>query len=195
VLCPMRPGAPVDADGCGGGSILHAGPSWGPQAPAAAGRVACASPHWHQRVCQGAAWRPRHRGHGRGGHCVLPQRLFGGGACGGDRWRRSAPAGRAVPSRTRHASRGHGAAGRSCGARWGAHSPPLCLVRPHPRSPKAHRRVQPPAARMVPTWAAVGGHREARTPASVPSNPTRACRRRPTASAPASLRLLGAPDA
>jgi len=57
-----------------------------------------------------------------------------------------------------------------------------------------HRMVRHPAARVVPAWGTAVGHREARAPASVPSNPTRACRRRRIASAPASLRLLAAPD-
>ena len=47
----------------------------------------------------------------------------------------------------------------------------------------------------VHAWVAAVGLREAWAPRPVPSHPTRACRRRPTASARASLRLLGAPEA
>jgi hypothetical protein len=63
----MPTDGPVHAGGCGGGTILHGGPSWWPQAPSAAWRVSGAGPRWRQRVCRGAAWRPQHREHGRGG--------------------------------------------------------------------------------------------------------------------------------
>ena len=138
-------------------------------AAGAGGAVSCAS-----------AWR-----------CLLS----GGGACCGVRWQWSAQQAALCPRSVRHASGGHRAAGRSCRARWVSHPPPRCLVRRQPPSPKAHRMVRHPAARVVPAWGAAVGHREARAPASVPSHPTRACRRRRIASAPTSLRLLAAPEA
>ena len=66
VLPPMPTGGPMHASGCGVGTILRAGPSWWPQPPAAAWRVPCAGPRERRRACWGAAWRPRHREHGRG---------------------------------------------------------------------------------------------------------------------------------
>ena len=107
------------------------------------------------------------------------------GSGGGGRGRRQRQAhhgGSALPGRRV----GHGGVTRS---------PSGCQV-PCPRpSPTVSRVEWPPAAQGVPTGVAAVGHREGRVPASVPSNPTRACRRPPTAAAPASLRLLAAPEA
>ena len=72
---------------------------------------------------------------------------------------------------------------------------PLSLAPRHPPSLTTHRVWRPPAARVAPAGVAAGGHREARTPASGASTPTKACRRRETASARASLQLFPAPDA
>jgi hypothetical protein len=198
----MPTDGPVHAGGCGVGPILRAGPSWWPQAPPGAWGVSCAGPRWRQRAWQGAAWRPRHREYGRGGgggHCVLRQSMSASpvrrrGVLRGPVVAVGA-AGSAVPqqrqARIKRASRCRAVVPGPVG---------LAPSAPVPGAASAAITHGPPAgaASGGPGGARVGaavGHREVRAPASVPSTPTRACRRRRIASAPASLRLLAAPEA
>ena len=195
----VPPGGPVRVGGCGDVRILLlAGPLWWSQAPTAVWWwVSCARPRWRHRARLGAASRPQDREAGLsvvGWRRVLRLGIFSVccpaweravGSGGGDRGRRQRQAhhgGSALPGRRA----GHGGVRRA---------PSLCQV-PCPRpSPTVFRAWWPPVAQVVPRWVAAVGHRAGKVPASVLSNPTRACRRPPTASAPASLRLLAAPEA
>ena len=163
---PVPTAAPGCAGGGGSGALRWAGPSWWPQAPVV-GWLGGARPGW----CQGAdRWlgsRHRHQGgvRSRPGH-VAP-----------------CPA----PGEGRRLLRSVGA---FCGVRRWQGSAAVRVV-PQQGQASAGRH---PTARGAPAGVAAVGHREARAPASVASHPTRVCRRRPTASARASLRLLGAPE-
>ena len=194
---PCHPVVPLRVGGCDVSPRLRAGPWWWSQAPAAAWGEACARPRWRQRARLGSASRPAYQEAALGvvgwRRVLRPGllsvcgpvwgRAVGSGSGGRGRWQRQAHhGGITLPGRRV----GHGGVTRS---------PSVCQV-PCPRPSHTVSRVEwPPAAQGVPTWVAAVGHREGRVPASVPSNPTRACRRPPTASAPSSLRLLAAPEA
>ena len=156
----------------GGRPLRRAGLSSGPQAPAAAWGVSCARPRW------------------------LPCLRRGRGVVGWCRGLRQAgPASAALWQDVRLAPVAVGGAAH-CRA-----------VVPCGPPPGAWCRVSDPLVSALGPggiwrpgwcrrrWVAAVGPRDARAPASVLSTPTRACRRRWLASAPASLRLPTAPDA
>ncbi len=184
VLPPVPIGWPVHTGRCGVSTLLRTGPAWRPQAPAAAWGVSGARPCWRPRTRLGPASCPRPRAHGRGvvgWRSVRCRRRVG---VSWRAWGRSSGAGR------RERRRG------PCGVP-AAPGPPRCVAR---------CGVSPGAVAVSGTvshgplgGARVGGGGrctgKGRAPASVPSTPTRACRRHSIASARASLRLLSAPEA
>jgi hypothetical protein len=191
----------VRAGGGGAGTRRGAGPSGGRQAPAAvwlegeyarAGSTAQAGGWWRGTATrgQGAAWA-------RGAWSYAMSGLASAALRGGMR-RGLAAAGRAavspMPQQGQASAGGPRAAGWSSTARW-CHAP----FTPGPYAASVARVHSPPgvAASCGQGGARGGGgrrHREARAPASVSSHPTRVCRRRRTASARPSLRLLAAPE-
>ena len=148
-LPPVPPRGPVRAGGCGVRTIRLAGPAW---------RVASASPSPGPRS-----------GRRRGGRASCARAWSASGARrGGVRW------GPAAAVRAAGSARPATGAARSrsvCRARW-CHTPSTPGAR-LPPSPMAHRMVRSPAARVVPTWVAAVGHREAWVPASGPQQPNK----------------------
>ena len=157
----------------GGRPSLRTELSSGPHAPAAAWGVSCARLRWPPCL---------RRGPGRGGRgvawpapcmprvrCPVARRAAGAGGGG------------------RGSARPGGGPARPRPCAWCRVSDPLAPSRGLGgiRRPGGCQR----------RWVAAVGHRDARAPASVPSTPTRACRRRRPASARASLPLSAAPDA
>jgi hypothetical protein len=185
----VPPGGPGGVGGYDERTRLLAGPWWWSQAPAAA----CARPRWPQRACLGAASRPQDREarrRGVGWRHVLGHGLLrvccpawgcaaglgdGGRAAGSIRHTTGAARCQVVVPGTVVS----GALQRCARSRVSGHLP----------------RSSGPGGIERPRGAAAVGQREGRVPASVLSNPTTACRRRGTAYAPASLRLLPAPEA
>ena len=167
-----------------------------PQVSAAAWRGVCPGPCWLQRARVGPAARIS-MGGGEGAAESALACTMGlstrPGLWRGVQWWLVTTVGAAdrarSPQRQAHPGRPCGAGGR-CQAQ-GSSTPPS---RPRRRGRRHLPRPTGRGGRVGRTWLAAIGHREARAPASVPSNPTRVCRRRRTASARASLPLFAAPE-
>ena len=192
VVLPVPTGSSVLVDGCGLGSLRRARASeWLRLWRSSVAGVVCEPALALRRTHVAGGVSPSGRARSRRGRAAPPPapwawgRAAGSGGCGPGSRQRRAPG---TPGRQR-------AAGRWCRARR-CHTPSLRVPGAcQPLSPTAYRRLRHPAARVVPAWVAAVSHRDAWVPASVSSTPTRACRRRWIASAPASLRLSTAPDA
>ena len=181
---PVPTERPVHTGGWSVSPLLRTGPAWW---------VSGARPCWRPRTHLGPVSCPRHRAHGCGAGGA-PSCAGGGPACPsvrvGGRLGQGVAIGDAVRvgSQQRPARPGAShAAGRSSRARGRHVGCPLGRSPCQPTSPKAHQAVH--------AWVAAVGPRAGRAPASVPSTPTRACRRPLPASAPTSLRLPAAPEA
>ena len=200
MVLSMPTGGAVRVHGCGVGSRRRARPSAWPRLwrRSMAGVVrehalALRRPHGAGGVSPSVRARSRR---GRAAPPPAPwawRRVVPGmAACCRVRWPLVRAAGRAVrqarPGGRRRPGGGAGHGGATC-------PPPVSLAhvsrhRPRPTGGCGFRR---------PGWCRRGGRRSGTGkpggPVSVPSTPTRACRRRPAASARASLPLPGAPEA